>query len=171
MLMVSGELGFNVHLQRYRNVVLEQTKHPAVALNLRYHYRKGDRCISVVRHAAERGDIVVEDHPGASPVDSVAAGYNHGDDLLRGQERNQLTEKLVSFDRAFVTGLYRRLIAFERKRFQLLEVLIAVALKEGLLGNRNIAHRAEQNNLARQFPLVFSHVAALINHDGDRLRG
>src|ERR1700729_2989912 len=137
MLVVSSELGFNVHLERYRNVVLDQTKHPAVALNLRHHYRKWDRRISVICCAAEIGAIVVEDNPGASSVDSVAAGYNHGDDLFRGQERNQLTEKLVSFDSAFVTRLHRRLLAFERKRFQLLEVLIAVALKEGLLGYRN----------------------------------
>src|SRR3984885_5065860 len=131
MLVVSSEPCFNVHLQRYRNTVLEQTKHPAVALNLRHHYRKWDRRISVVRRAAQGGDVVVKDDPGASSVDPVAAGYNHGGDLLRGQERNQLTEKLVSFDRPFVTCLHRRLLAFERQRFQFLEVLIAVALKEG----------------------------------------
>src|ERR1700722_8967022 len=114
MLMVPSEPGFDVHLDRYRDVVLEQTKHPAIALNLSHHYRKRDCRISVVGSTAEIGAVVVEEDPGTSSVVSIAAGYNHRDDLLRGQERNQLTKKLVSFDSAFDTRLHRRLLAFER---------------------------------------------------------
>ncbi len=54
MFMVSRELGFHVHLNGHRNVVLEQPIHPAVALNLRDHDRKRDSRIPVIRSRPAR---------------------------------------------------------------------------------------------------------------------
>ena len=68
MLMVPGKLGFHVHLNRDRYVVLKQPKYPAVALNLRHHHGKWHSRVLVVRSTAERGAVVIENDPGAAAV-------------------------------------------------------------------------------------------------------
>ena len=68
VLVVSSELGFDVHLDRDGNVVLEQPKDAAVALNLGNHYGKGHSRIAVIRSPAECGAVVVKEDAGASAV-------------------------------------------------------------------------------------------------------
>ena len=82
--MISSELGFDVHLNRHRNMVLKQPIYPAVVLNLRYHHGKSDSCIPVIGSTAERGAIVVEDNPSASAILAVSAGNDHACYLLFG---------------------------------------------------------------------------------------
>src|SRR5580693_3137066 len=49
------------------------------------------------------------------------------------------------------------------------EFLVGVALEEGLIDWRNLAHFAEQNNLACELAFVLIEVCIRLNVDGDRL--
>src|ERR1700722_7388677 len=91
MLVISGELGFDVHFNGYGNVILEQSKHAPVAFNLRHHYREWNGGVSVVRSAAHRGAIVVEDDSRAAAVLRVTAGNDNASDLFVNQKRNELS--------------------------------------------------------------------------------
>src|SRR5580704_2153393 len=109
VLVISREPGFNVHLNRDRNLMLEKSKDPAIALDLSYHDGKGGGRIPVVRSAADRGTVIIKDDSCASAISAIAAGNDDACDLLVCEERKDLSGELgspdVTFDARLLIGV------------------------------------------------------------------
>ena len=82
MFVISSDLGLDVHLNGHRNVVLEQSIHTAVVLNLCDYNRKWQCCVLVI----SRGAVIVENNPGAPAILAIAAGKDNPSDFFPGQE-------------------------------------------------------------------------------------
>src|SRR5271170_3072877 len=86
-------------------MVLQKPENPAVALNLRHHYGKGNRAIPVIRSSAKRGAVIVENNPGAAPIATIATGNNNSGYFFLGQKRKHLLAELSSLEIARAASL------------------------------------------------------------------
>ena len=171
MLVVAGELGFDVHLDRDGNVVFEQPKDAAVAFDLGNDDGKGNSCIAVIGSTAECCSVVVEDDTGATAVFGVAAGNDDAGDLFFGKEWKEPAGKLGALEIAFDSRLRIGVSTLQRKGLKILEVLVGVAFEKGLVRYRHVAHRAEQDNFAGKFSSVFRDIALVVDDHGNGRRG
>ena len=98
MFVISGDPGLHVHLDGHRNVVLEQSIHAAVVLNLCDHNRKCQGCVLVISGGAH----IVENNPGAPTILAIAAGKDNPRNVFLGQERIGIVPKFDAFQIAIV---------------------------------------------------------------------
>src|SRR6185437_1902620 len=95
---------------------------------------------------------IVEDRATRSAiVAAIAAGYDHGQRVLRSQEFTDLFAKLLTLQEI------RKLEVLMLQRIfdPLLQILVAQPLEERLVHGLHVAHGAEKNDLAGQLAAIF----------------
>ena len=144
--VVAGEFGFDVHLDRYGNVVLEQAEDAAVAFDLRDDDREGNRGVAFVRSAAHRGAVVVEDDASAAAVFAIAARDDDAGGFFLGEERQDFAGQRDALHVALDARLHVGVAVFERIGFELFECLFRRSVRRTLCRRSELraSPRAEQ---------------------------
>ncbi len=172
VLVVAGEFGFDVHLQRDRHMRLEQAIDAAVVLDGGDDDRDFDRLLRFIRLRAERGAVVVEECSArAAAVFAVAAGQDHARDFFIDEEGRDLVAHGVALEITLHTRCIVAILIAGGIFGELFKVLVGVALEERLVDRGHVTHLAEQDDLAGEFALVLVEVLLVLDVDVDGLAG